>query len=118
MASNPAVEAEAIDYGIVRATFEAFDGRRVRVALMTSSGVTVHDSSYNRASQSHDWKRRAERLVRASGSDDTIVRPGCSTRAPPRIPSCCSCRAIRGALARPRTTQSPARRSRGCSSRA
>ncbi|NYF12484.1 hypothetical protein HDC34_000778 [Pseudoclavibacter sp. JAI123] len=59
----------------MRATFEALDGRRVRVALMTSSGVTVHDSSYNWASQSHDWKRRAERLVRASGSDDTILRP-------------------------------------------
>ncbi|WP_271984783.1 NAD(P)H-binding protein [Pseudoclavibacter terrae] len=60
----------------MRATFEALAGRRVSVALMTSIGVTVHDSSYNRASQSHDWKRRAERLVRASGSDDTIVRPG------------------------------------------
>ena len=69
-------EAEAIDYGIVRATLEALGRRRVRIALMTSIGVTVHDGAYNRASQSHDWKRRAERLVRASGNDFTIVRPG------------------------------------------
>lgn len=69
-------EAEAVDYGIVRATLKALGGRRVRVALMTSIGVTVHDSSYNRSSQSHDWKRRAERLVRASGNGYTIVRPG------------------------------------------
>lgn len=69
-------EAEAVDYGIVRATLAALDGRRVRIALMTSIGVTVHDSAYNRLSQSHDWKRRAERLVRSSGNDFTIVRPG------------------------------------------
>lgn len=111
-------EAEAIDYGIVRATLEALGSRRVRIALMTSIGATVHDGAYNRASQSHDWKRRAERLVRASGNDFTICVQGGSTRARPRIPNCCSCKAIRGALARRRTAGSLARRSRGCSSRA
>jgi len=32
--------------------------------------------SYNRSTESHDWKRRAERLVRPSGLPYTIVRPG------------------------------------------
>jgi hypothetical protein len=33
-------------------------------------------SSYNRSTEAHDWKRRSERLVRASGHPYTIVRPG------------------------------------------
>lgn len=36
---------------------------------MTAIGVTKHTSG-------HDWKRRGERLVRASGLPYTIVRPG------------------------------------------
>ena len=43
---------------------------------MTSIGVTYRDGTYNRTTQIHDWKRRGERLVRASGSQYTIVRPG------------------------------------------
>ena len=43
---------------------------------MTSIGVTNRTGSYNRSTESHDWKRRAERLVRASGLPYTIVRPG------------------------------------------
>jgi uncharacterized protein YbjT (DUF2867 family) len=43
---------------------------------MTSIGVTNRESSYNRSSEAHDWKRRSERLVRASGMPYTIVRPG------------------------------------------
>jgi len=43
---------------------------------MTSIGVTNRESSYNRSSEAHDWKRRSERLVRASGLPYTIVRPG------------------------------------------
>lgn len=31
---------------------------------------------FNRSTKAHDWKRRAERLVRASGHAYTIVRPG------------------------------------------
>ena len=61
--------AEAVDYGAVRNVLQVLDGRPVRIALMTSIGVT-------RRSATHDWKRRSERLVRASGNAYTIVRPG------------------------------------------
>jgi hypothetical protein len=43
---------------------------------MTSIGVTNRTGAYNRATEAHDWKRRSERLVRASGLPYTIVRPG------------------------------------------
>lgn len=43
---------------------------------MTSIGVTNRTGSYNRTTEAHDWKRRSERLVRASGLPYTIVRPG------------------------------------------
>jgi uncharacterized protein YbjT (DUF2867 family) len=39
-------------------------------------GVTNRDGNYNRQAEAHDWKRRGERLVRASGLPYTIVRPG------------------------------------------
>jgi uncharacterized protein YbjT (DUF2867 family) len=68
-AYGDAAAAEAVDYGAVRNILAALDGRRVRIALMTSIGVTVRGNT-------HDWKRRGERLVRASGNDYTIVRPG------------------------------------------
>ncbi|GAA1496692.1 SDR family oxidoreductase [Paeniglutamicibacter kerguelensis] len=67
---------EAVDYGGVHNILRALSGRPVRIVLMTAIGVTVHDGSYNRASGAHDWKRRAERVVRASGNVFTIVRPG------------------------------------------
>lgn len=61
--------AEAVNYGAVRNVLDALEGRPVRIALMTTIGVTaLRDSS--------EWKRRGERLVRASGNDYTIVRPG------------------------------------------
>lgn len=61
--------AEAVNYGAVRNVLQALDGRPVRIALMTTVGATVrHPSS--------EWKRRGERLVRASGNRYTIVRPG------------------------------------------
>jgi uncharacterized protein YbjT (DUF2867 family) len=41
----------------------------VRISLMTAIGVTDRKGA-------HDWKRRGERLVRASGLPYTIVRPG------------------------------------------
>lgn len=65
-----------VDYGGVRNVLTAIGSRPVRIALMTAIGVTVRDGSYNRSSKAHDWKRRAERLVRASGHPYTIVRPG------------------------------------------
>jgi len=39
-------------------------------------GVTNREGDYNRQTEAHDWKRRGERLVRASGLPYTIVRPG------------------------------------------
>jgi uncharacterized protein YbjT (DUF2867 family) len=68
--------SENVDYGGVRNVLNALNGRQVRIALMTAIGVTNRTGSYNRQTQTHDWKRRAERLVRASGQLYTIVRPG------------------------------------------
>jgi uncharacterized protein YbjT (DUF2867 family) len=49
----------------------------VRIALMTTIGVTKHTPG-------HDWKRRGERHVRASGLPYTIVRPGWFDHVSPR----------------------------------
>src|SRR5271169_3978400 len=68
--------AESIDYGGVRNILQALGPRTVRIALMTSIGVTNRTGDYNRKTEAHDWKRRSERLVRASGLPYTIVRPG------------------------------------------
>ena len=68
--------AERIDYGGVRNVLAALDGRSARIALMTAIGVTNREGDYNRQTEAHDWKRRGERLVRASGLPYTIVRPG------------------------------------------
>lgn len=65
-----------VDYGGVRNVLAALHGRPVRIALMTAIGVTNRNGSYNRSTEAHDWKRRSERLVRASGNAYTIVRPG------------------------------------------
>jgi len=62
-------DGEAVNYGAVRNVLNALHGAPVRIALMTSIGVTVRNDMT-------DWKRRGERLVRASGNDYTIVRPG------------------------------------------
>jgi uncharacterized protein YbjT (DUF2867 family) len=68
--------AEAVDYGGVRNVLRALGSRNARIALMTAIGVTDRTGSYNRTTGAHDWKRRSERLVRASGLPYTIVRPG------------------------------------------
>jgi uncharacterized protein YbjT (DUF2867 family) len=68
--------SQAIDYGGVRNVLLALGGRQVRIALMTAIGVTNRTGDYNRRTEAHDWKRRGERLVRASGLPYTIVRPG------------------------------------------
>ena len=70
------VGAENIDYGGVRNVLAALGNRKVRIALMTAIGVTNRTGAYNRSTEAHDWKRRGERLVRASGMPYTIVRPG------------------------------------------
>lgn len=59
---------EAVDYGAVRNVLTALKDRKVRIALMTTIGSTDRKGA-------HDWKRRGERLVRASGHPYTIVRP-------------------------------------------
>jgi len=70
------VGAEQVDYGSVRNVLAALRGRQARIALMTAIGVTNRDGDHNRQTEAHDWKRRGERLVRASGLPYTIVRPG------------------------------------------
>ena len=67
---------EQVDYGGVRNVLHALAGREARIALMTAIGVTHREGAYNRSTHIHDWKRRSERLVRASGLPYTIVRPG------------------------------------------
>jgi uncharacterized protein YbjT (DUF2867 family) len=59
---------EAVDYGAVRNVLLALAGRRARIALMTTIGSTDRKGA-------HDWKRRGEWLVRASGLPYTVVRP-------------------------------------------
>lgn len=69
-------DAEDVDYGGVRNVLDALGVRTARIALMTAIGVTNRTGAYNRSTEAHDWKRRSERLVRASGLPYTIVRPG------------------------------------------
>ncbi len=75
-------QARRIDYGGVANVLHALDGRTPRIALMTSIGV----SRQGRGSVGEllDWKRRSERLVRASGAPYTIVRPGWFDHVSPR----------------------------------
>lgn len=70
------VGAENVDYGGVRNVLNALGSRTTRIALMTAIGATNRTGQYNRTTEAHDWKRRSERLVRASGLPYTIVRPG------------------------------------------
>lgn len=66
---------EQVSYGGVRNVLAVLTGRQVRIVLMSAVGVTARTGLYN-TSHMADWKRRAERLVRASGHAYTIVRPG------------------------------------------
>lgn len=59
---------EKVNYGPVRNVLDVLK-EPARIALMTALGVT-------KPTPGHDWKRRGERLVRASGLPYTIVRPG------------------------------------------
>jgi len=74
-------QAERVDYGGVRNTLEALGKRPARIALMTAIGVTgrpegAGSGADDPITDAHAWKRRAERLVRASGRPYTVVRPG------------------------------------------
>lgn len=68
--------AEAVDYDGVRNVLMAFRHHKHRISLMTAIGVTKREDPHLGALGGHDWKRRSERLVRASGCVYTIVRPG------------------------------------------
>jgi uncharacterized protein YbjT (DUF2867 family) len=65
---------EDVDYGGVAGVLRALGDRRARIVLMTSINVTRTDAGAYQGLM--DWKRRSERLVRASGLPYTIVRPG------------------------------------------
>ena len=67
------VPPEDVDYGAVPAVLRALDGASARIVLMTSMAVTHATGSWREAMH---WKRRGERLLRASGLPATIVRPG------------------------------------------
>ncbi|WP_435225787.1 SDR family oxidoreductase [Streptomyces sp. Tue6028] len=75
--SNPDARRR-VDYGGVRNLLQSLDGARPRVALMTSIYATRSDIPGN-----SPWKRRSERLLRASGLPYTIVRPGWFDNAGP-----------------------------------
>ncbi|SOE07375.1 NAD(P)H-binding protein [Streptomyces sp. Ag109_G2-15] len=64
---------ENADYAGVRDILAALSGQTPRIVLMTAIGVTARGSAYDHLL---DWKRRSERLVRASGLPYTVVRPG------------------------------------------
>ncbi|ORM72187.1 epimerase [Pantoea rwandensis] len=68
ISGNDAQGAEAVNYGAVRNVLSVLE-EPAHIVLMTTVGVT-------KPSIGHDWKRRGERLVRASGLPYTIVRPG------------------------------------------
>jgi len=69
-------DMETVDYGAVRNALKVLGTKKARIALMTAIGVTNRTGAYNRSTEAHDWKRRSERLVRASGLPYTIVSPG------------------------------------------
>jgi uncharacterized protein YbjT (DUF2867 family) len=65
---------ERVDYGGVTNVLRALGNRRPRIALMTSINITT--TTTGPYADLMSWKRRSERLVRASGAPYTIVRPG------------------------------------------
>ena len=70
--ANGGEDPQAVDYDGVRNVLLALHGRRVRVVLMTAIGLTNRTAFGTLV----DWKRRSERLLRASGLPYTIIRPG------------------------------------------
>jgi uncharacterized protein YbjT (DUF2867 family) len=55
--------AEAVYYRGVRDLIAAIGGRPVRIALMTTIGVTECRGSYNLTNEWHDWNRRNRRSI-------------------------------------------------------
>ncbi|MER8073035.1 SDR family oxidoreductase [Streptomyces sp. NPDC094034] len=64
-----------VDYAGVRNVLTALSAldETPRIVLMTAIGITSRSAGYGHLL---DWKRRSERLVRASGLPYAIVRPG------------------------------------------
>jgi uncharacterized protein YbjT (DUF2867 family) len=75
-AGHQAGLTETVDYGGVKNILNAVKGRTVRIVLMTAIGTTSRHQPYNLSTGVHDWKRRSEWLLRASGQPYVIVRPG------------------------------------------
>ncbi|WP_297081398.1 NAD(P)H-binding protein [uncultured Demequina sp.] len=71
--ASGSARAEDVDYGAVPAVLRALGGARPHVVLMTSMAVTHATGSWREAMH---WKRRGERLLRASGLPLTVIRPG------------------------------------------
>ena len=66
-------QPEAVNYGVVAALLEALGTKQVHISLMSSINITQAREPY---ADLMNWKRRGERLLRASGLPYTIVRPG------------------------------------------
>lgn len=69
-------EGKDVDYGGVLNVLKALNGRRAHITYMTAVGITNHGRGSAAMQETVKWKRRAERLIRASGLSYTIVRPG------------------------------------------
>lgn len=65
-------DAQRVDFGGMANVLTELGSRRVHIVLMSVIGAANHDAGMGLI----DWKRRGERLVRASGNTFTIVRPG------------------------------------------
>ncbi|AGF73272.1 NAD(P)H-binding protein [Corynebacterium halotolerans] len=67
---------EEVNYGVIAAVVKAFKQlgeRRPHVSLMSAISVTQNIPAW---AEVLEWRRRGERLLRASGLPYTIVRPG------------------------------------------
>jgi uncharacterized protein YbjT (DUF2867 family) len=64
-------DARLVDFGGMLRVLRAIRDRRVHLVIMSAIGVANVGQG-----DLLDWKRRGERLVRASGHDFTIARPG------------------------------------------
>ncbi|QLQ16382.1 MAG: SDR family oxidoreductase [Micropruina sp.] len=74
-------DPERIYYGAAKALVDALGERSIPVALMSSINVTRGSGSY---ANLMNWKRRGERILRASGVPLTVIRPGWFGSTEPR----------------------------------
>ncbi len=70
-------EIENVDYrGTLNILNEIRPDQRPYLVFMSAVSVTAREMAYNKQCGICDWKRRAERLIRATSLPYTIVRPG------------------------------------------